>query len=257
MRLVELRVQGQTNGVYLLMEKVKEGLVRNHSGVMSVIRRRDEGPDVKYPSAETDAAGADAAARAFQDLEDQIDGRSAGERLAYLAPRLDLHRYMFFGDWGDEPSFFATQTLVDGQPSPFFTVNAWDADDLLAGCDHPGDVIDDPFGLLGCAEHAFDKALFGRNEISDDEVYRSYVDALAVAIEYFTEERVGAAFDRTASELAPFAVRPELVAVMESWNDLDDVPAAMAEAVAERKNAFAQHRAQLRQRLDDYLATHP
>jgi hypothetical protein len=264
-RLIELRVQGETNGVYILMEKVKESLVRNHSGVMSVIRRRNEGPEVKFPS-EDDGAAAKAAADSFEDLGRGLRGLSATERLAYLAPRLDLHRYMFFvalqsllenGDWGDEPSFFATQTLRDGEPAPFFTVNGWDADDLLAGCDHEDDVIEDPAGLIGCAEHEFDKALFGGDAISDDDVYRTYVDALSMVIDYFTPERVGAAFDRTAAELEPFTRRPDIRAVMEWWSDVDDVPAAMAEAVSDRKLAFAERRALLQERLEAFYADHP
>jgi hypothetical protein len=144
--------------------------------------------------------------------------------------------------------------------APHFLVNGWDPDDVLLGeCAHSG-VLDDAFGMIGCAEHALDKAIFGADrradEVLDDEVYALYVDALEVVLQHLTEERVGAFYDATVDELAPFMDDPQVVAVMPDWSEVDDVAQAVDDLVGERKRAFAERREYLYEQLSAYRASH-
>jgi hypothetical protein len=264
-KMVEVRLDGQTQGVYLLMEQVKEALVRSQSGLRSVIRRRDGSSEVKFPG-DTDVAGQELALADFDNLVDSLQGLTGVERLAAMRPRIDLYRYMNFvalqsiihnADWGDEPTQYAVNSLGAAGPIPFFSINGWDPDDvLLDGCAHD-DVLRDPFELIGCAEFSFEKAFFGNgspnsNSVVDDEVYALYVDTLENALGYFTEERVGAAFEQTAAELVNFSVDPAIVEVMPDFRNQDDVAAAIDAAVLARKEAFAARRAFLVDQLAVY-----
>ena len=130
---------------------------------------------------------------------------------------------------GDDDNAGDARRLGPDGPRPFFFVNGWDPDDvLLDDCAH-SDVIEDPFGLIGCAEHALEKAVFTGsargNEIVDDELYAMYVDALEIVVAELTEERIGALYDESAEELITFAADPAIVEVMPDWRNEDDVPA--------------------------------
>lgn len=267
-RLVEVRVDGSSQGVYLLMEQVKEALIRTESGLMSVVRRRNGAGDVKFPGVD-DPDGQELALDDFDALRNDAEGLSGAARLEHLAPRLDLHRYMFFAavqsaifnaDWADEPTFWATATYGPQGNAPYFQVNGWDPDDVLLGeCAHDA-VLEDPFDLIGCAEHSLDKAIFGADrraeEIVDDEVYALYVEALDVVLSHLTEERVGAFYDAAVAELTPFTQNQEIVDVMPDWRNQDDPLAAVVTLVSERKEAFAERRSHLLEGLASYRATH-
>jgi hypothetical protein len=266
-RLVELRVDGETQGVYLLMEQVKEALVRSQSNLLSVLRRRNEGMEVKFPG-EDDVAGQELATQQFDDMLGAAENLSGPERLQSLAPQLDLHRYMFFvavqsvidnADWGDEPTFFATATLGPNGTAPIFAVNGWDPDDVLLGrCAHD-DVLEDAFGMIGCAEHPLEKAIFAADrqgiEVIDDEVYALYVDALEVVLAALTEEVVNDYYDRTVEELDGFLADPAIVAVMPDWAGVEDPRAAILGLVEQRKQQFAEHRVFLAGQLETYRAS--
>lgn len=267
-KLVELRVDGQSQGAYLLMEQVKEALVRTQAGLMSVVRRRNGAGEVKFPG-DDDPDAQEVALAGFDALRNDIEGLDGSERLAALAPRLDLHRYLFFvavqsvihnADWGDEPTFYGTATFGPEGNAPYFQVNGWDPDDVLLGrCAHEDAVIVDPFGLLGCAEHMLDKAIFGADrraeEVLDDEVYALYVDALEIVLDYVTEERLAHYYDATVAELLPFLENPEVVAVMPDWSDEEDPHGATVDLVRDRMQAFAERREYLREQLMSYRSS--
>jgi hypothetical protein len=266
-KLVELRVDGETQGVYLLMEQVKEALVRTQSNLMAVIRRRVNTPEVKFPGAD-DPTGQEAAFALFDALSGDVEGQTGADRLALLEGRLDWHRYMFFvglqsvifnADWADEPTFYGSGTLDAAGPTAAFLVNGWDPDDILLGeCAHD-DVLSDSFDLIGCAEDELEKAIFGGDrqaeEVIDDEVYALYVDALEVVLATVTEELVASFYAQTVNELAGFMTDPEIIAVMPDWAGLSDPESELADFAAGRVETFAERRAHLLSQVELYLGS--
>jgi hypothetical protein len=268
-RLVEFRIKGQTQGVYLLLENMTDTALRSRAGVASVLRR-DDPVEVKFPDVE-DAAAADLALAQFDALAASWSGVPGGARLEMASSRLELYRFLYYtafnsllenADWGDEPYFVSSSSSRAGGSQPVFRVYGWDADDILKGaCDHPEAVIEDSFGLLGCAEHALELALFdgrppGGAPAADDEVYALYVDVLERTLEYFSEAKVAAAFERTGNELKRFAVDPAITAVMPDWRNVPDAAAAIDERVEDRKAAFRERRNTLVENLAAYRESH-
>lgn len=268
-KLVEFRINGESQGVYLLLENATDTFLRSYAGVVSVLRRGT--PDeVKFPDDE-DAMAVFDARSAFEGVTDGWADLDGAARLEAAEKAIDLRRFFYYvafnsllhnADWGDEPYFVGLASLRDGQPTPAFRVFAWDNDDILkGGCDHARSVADDPFALIGCAEENIELALFGVKSdddptAADDEVYALYVDLLEQTMEHLTEARAGDAFERTAMRLKTFAMDPHIVAAMPEWRDLEDVPAAIDAAVDEKKAAFARRRAEIAENVQIYRASH-
>jgi hypothetical protein len=266
--LVELRINGETQGVYLLIENVTDSLRRRYAGLESVLRR-SQPPEVKFPDEED--VGANAAALAqFDALPAPWVGLSGTDRLQLASSRVDLPRFLYYvafnalldnADWVDEPYFAGLEGFGPNGAETSFRVYGWDADDILeGGCDHPGSVVPDPFGLLGCAEHALELGLFGTRPgggpAVDDEAYARYVDVLEQTSQYLTEERVRSAFRRTAADLAPFAADPRIVEAMPDWRGVADVGSALDAAVVERVASYRLRRSELLGRIRAYRASH-
>ena len=235
--LTELWLDGESRGVYLVIEKPQDALRRTQTGVRSVIRRRfdpeDKPADIKW------ARDGDAAARAEYDaLASGAEGL-AGEALeAYLDARLDLDqllRFMAFhtllrtGDYVDEAYFVATDTVRDGAVQAHFAVSGWDPDDLFSDCHHDGRfAFEDPHGLLYCAEGDLELLVAG-----DATLYARYVEVLAALREELTVARFDATLERTRRDLLPFLDDPAVAAAMTELVDADPstVEPARARAV--------------------------
>ena len=228
--LVELHVDGETQGFYLLVDKVAEALVRDHGPLRSVIRRttdiRGTRPEIKvgYPS--------DAAAHADYDAllanAEELEGNAL---VTLLEDRLDLNAYLRWvafnsavqsGDYIDELWLFATDSLAsDGRTVSRYGVVGWDPDDVFSIC-HDGGIhaIVDPWGLLYCTESVLDHLIF-----DDPEDYRRYVDVL--------DGMLGGVLSADAVAQTPAAVADQVL----PWLESQDIAAAMFERVAHNPEA--------------------
>jgi hypothetical protein len=213
-RAVELTIDGQSNGSYMLLEKYKEELVQDFSRVTSVIRRRNDAagvaPEVKFAAADEPTAIAD-----YEQILPRALQQFSGPALERaLRERMDLDLYLTWvatmtvlgtGDYIDELVFYGTQTRdsVTGAPRTFFTPVAWDPDDTFSPChDLSFNAIVDPNGLLYCAESGFDRLIF-----RDPHLYGLYADALERTIAFITEERFGKALQNGKDQLYPLLER--------------------------------------------------
>ncbi len=210
-RYVELLIDGQTRGVYLLLEKPREELVRDSTGVHDVMRRRfnsnppDDYFESKYSSGEYDAAAV-------------YDSASAG---ANLTEYIDLEEYLRFlalmtayqnGDYIDEIWVVASeQGLAGGTTGLWFQMMAWDNDDLFSECHYSGNhAFTDSYGLIYCAEAAIDHFLLG-----DPMMYAHYVDVLEdVLLRKVPPERFDVAVAATELAIMPLLSRPGVSAAM-------------------------------------------
>ncbi len=219
-RYVELIVDGDTHGVYLLLEKAKEELVRNSSRVRSVMRRSFNKPntyfEVKYAADGDDAA----AITAFADFYAGLAGLAGAELALALGARLDLDSYLRWvalmtayenGDYVDEMLVMSADQLEDGILVDWFEPMGWDNDDLFSPCHYDGTVaVSDDYELVYCAESELDHLMF-----VDPVIYARYVDILEELLtEQVTSARFDAAVEYTAARILPYFERADICAAM-------------------------------------------
>lgn len=184
---------------------------------------------------------------------------------------MDLDRYLAWialmtvlqnGDYVDEMTFYATETCdpANGEPRPYFTPMAWDADDIFSECHELSiNAIFDPAGLLYCTESDFDHFIF-----ADPHIYALYVDALERAIAFATEDRFNEALERTKQMLYPLLERETVRAAdveFQQWvpgaASYEDFTAAIDAEGARLVGKLSESRRTLSDRIAMYRATHP
>lgn len=247
-RFVRLRIAGANAGVYLFIEDVTDTLISERVATGAVIRRRfdpeDKPEDVKHPPAGADA---DAALAAYESLAALVDSEPPEALLVALSERIDLDNYLRWlalmtflqnGDYVDEAFFFGSTEAAGGL---YFRHLGWDSDDLLASCHHGGKfALQDPFGILYCAEADLDHAL-----LASPEVYARFVDHLELLMtDTLAPGTLAALLD---------GVRAELFAVLAD----DDTAAAMVELVEKNPAASTAVGAQadIAANMEAFLAT--
>jgi hypothetical protein len=267
--LVELVINGTSQGVYLLTENVTASLRRRFPGVASVVRRRFwEGKtfgEVKWA-----ADGREAALAMFDGILEGTETVSDADLMGIVRERLNVDQYLRWlavmntlasGDYVDEIYFYAVATLDErGELRYQQAVMGWDQDDILTDCHHGGALaLRDEHGLVTCAESELDKRI-----LANPNVYGRYVEALARTLERLTPERFGRALDVTAARLLEAFGRPETLAAMVELQEHNpagrgpvSLPVARAliqtEATA-LKDRFRRHHGDLAARLGVYRA---
>ena len=265
-RYVELAIDGETRGVYLLVEKADDALARAHSRTSAVLRRRfDRGDD--YVEVEKATGDPAAAAAAWDELMERAAELSGEELEAELAARFDLRGLLTFmalmtafenGDYVDEVWLTGSDARgVDGAVQPRWHLAGWDTDDLFAACHFGGQyAFDDPNGLSYCAEGALERMV-----LSDPFMYDRYVGVLEQLLTELTPERLQEVLDATGAALLPYFERPEICAA--STELLEDHPGAsepdqaqayIRDGLAELREAYAARRALLMDRIDSFRA---
>jgi len=179
-RFVDLYIDGEPRGVYLILQKPVDTLRRDLARLAGVIRRRfdpeDKPEDIDFPD---DEAGRAWAIERYREIVARIDATPPEGLLEALSADLDFDSYLRWlalasylqnGDFVDEVLFYVS----DEAAGPWFRVHGWDSDDLFSACHHSGKfAFDDPHGLTYCIEGDLDRALL----VSED-VYDRYVDIL-------------------------------------------------------------------------------
>jgi hypothetical protein len=262
-RYVELILDGEHRGVYLLVEKSDDALEDGNSRVSSVLRRRDDAPG-DHMEVEKSRGDPAAASGAWDTFEQSLSAYAGEELLAAARDRIDLDRYLVWiglmtalenGDFIDEVLLTATDARsAAGDVPEYWTFTAWDNDDLFSACHHGGNwAIDDPNQLLYCVEGDIDKILF-----ADPVVYAHYTGVTRQLLDRLTPERMQEALDVTGTALLPYFERPEICAAMTEL--LASNPAASDPAEAQRdirehldllQGDYQSRRVLLLTRLDD------
>ncbi len=255
-RYVELLIDNQTRGVYLLLEKPREELVRDNTGVHDVMRRRfnsnppDDYFESKYSSGEYDAATIYDTAAADANLAEHID---LDQYLRFLALMTAYQN----GDYIDEIWVVASeQGLAGGTPGLWFVMMAWDNDDLFSECHYSENhAFSDSYGLVYCAEATIDHFLLG-----DPILYAHYVDVLEdVLLRQVPPERFDTAVAATELAIMPVLARPGVSAAMVRL--VNDNPGAVDPTEAARdvgasldglRNAYRARHALLLERIATY-----
>jgi hypothetical protein len=261
--LVEVAVDGISQGPYLVLEEATDGL-RAHTSALTAVVRRLAGPaggtvpEVRWAAG--NAADAEASYGGILGAAMNLSGRPLETA---LGDRLDLQRYLTWvalmnllgsGRYRDQILFYAAQTTgLDGSAADYHQTMGWDEDDLFAGCRAGGQAIYDPRGLVGCAEAELDRRIF-----TDSLLYTRYAEVLSSVIERTPPERFAAYARATAVRLGPFLERAEVRAGLVELRALD--PRAVDDAAVARglledelallSGQFSAQRAVLDERLE-------
>lgn len=268
-RFVELRINGQTRGVYLLIEKAKEALVDDNARVRAVIRRGFT-PDFTFADVKYTSSTVPEAMNGYASLLSQL-GIPSGEALSStLDDRMDSRAYLTLlatnsllqnGDYVDEHWLTSTEHLrADGTIGDWYTSMGWDPDDIFSGCHYGGGfAYPDPYELAYCAEAEIDDII-----LQDPVTYARYVDMLESLSNELTEDVFDEAADATAAGLVYYLQQPGIAAAMTELLQANpgaaDPMVAEAEIVAATsslKTSFAARRQLLIDRVAEYRLLNP
>ncbi|MEM7152263.1 MAG: CotH kinase family protein [Myxococcota bacterium] len=268
-RLVELRLDGQSRGIYLLMEKAKEALVQDSARVRSVIRRGFSGgstfADVKH-SATTDQEAAEAYDALLAELylpSGDALSVTLDERLdssAYLR-QLAMNTLLRNGDYVDENWLVSTDYLhADGTVGDWYSFMSWDPDDIFSNCHYGGAfAYADPYDIAYCAEAELDEII-----LRDPVTYGRFIDVVELVSEQVSEAVFDEAVDATAADLVYYLQQPGIAPAMTEL--LQSNPAATDPAVAQQdvldtaeslKQDYAARRQLIADRVAAYRLLHP
>lgn len=259
-RFVELEIDHESAGVYLLIEKADHALLRARPEGDAVLRRRfDDGREwAEVAAARGDR---DAPLDAWAAFLASLDGLTGRDLEVALERQIDLDQFLSWlalmsllgnGDYVDELWIVAGGTR-DGGPARW-TFAGWDNDDLFSDCHYGGEFA---FAdrLSYCADGALEKHL-----LADPYVYRRYVDTLERVITELTPAALAAALDRTGGALLPYFERPEICAAMIELlepappepRDCGSAQREIRRQMERLERLFTSRRRQLIQRIADY-----
>ncbi len=262
-RYVELTLDGEEGGVYLLIEKSDDALERDSSRMSAVLRRRFDAPGDHMEVEKSRGDPADAS-REWKDFQTQLAALSGDELLAAAGDRMDLDRLLTWvalwsalenGDYVDEILLTATDArAAGGGVRAWWSFTGWDNDDLYEGCHYSGRfAMVDPNDILYCVEGEVEKIL-----LADPDGYDHFLDLLADLLDRVTPEHMQDALDRTGSALLPWFERPEICAAMTEL--VGENPAATDPTEAQRdirehldqfRDEYESRRSLLLQRIGD------
>ena len=261
-RFVELVVDDEHRGIYLLVEKPQDAFRDANSRVQSVVRRNNDSkghsPSVKYAHESKDQARDD-----YQALLDRLTSATGSELTDAAAMSMDIDQYLRWialmtllrnGDYIDEVYFVATQTLdASLEPTDFYTIVSWDPDDLFSRCHGGGQyAIDDPNGLLFCTESVIDHSMF-----ADSQFYTRYVTVLESVLDEISQDIFDAALDETVAHLDTYfqseVIRMAMIEIHDGdWQEpprYEEVMGAITEAAVEMKRKVADRHSELREAI--------
>jgi hypothetical protein len=211
--------------------------------------------------------GESKALASYERIVTGLAGLKGKALLQALRATLDLDQFLRWlalmsvlenGDYVDELIFYATDSVgADGKPSLYYSVMGWDPDDLFSNCHHQGRfAIDDPHGLLYCAEGVLEHRIF-----EDALVYERYVSVLEEVMTQVDQERFERALDATLKEVLPFfaknAIRDAMVEFLEGHPDATsdaEAKRVIQAAATQMKERFAARSQLLRERIAAYRA---
>lgn len=191
-RVVTVRMNSDTLGTYLLIERTEDALVRREESTEFVLRRRN-GPayDVKYyePKAGEHQLTRGDYVTSYETLHLLNTLYEGEELLGALEKRMDLTAYLRLqglnlvlanGDYCDELFYSGSARFREGEWLPYFTFSVWDFGELFT-VPHGGNFT--PGSLIFCNENRFDRMI--ENE---PVLYRRYCEQLRWVLDSLVNE---------------------------------------------------------------------
>jgi hypothetical protein len=209
---VELVIDGESHGVFMLMEKPHEAAKRDHARALGQIRRNHE-IESDPLGVKIFKDGAEWIVQEYEDLLPTAENTSGEEMVAELRRRMAFDHYLRFvatmtalmnSDYGDEVRFLATERI--GSPGALWEISAWDPEDMLRlTCVWDAYTLHDPTGLVWCAEGWLEQEV-----LADPVAHRMYAEILRAVLADLTVERFDEALANARARLAPFMQDPAI-----------------------------------------------
>jgi hypothetical protein len=234
-RFIELIIDGESRGIYLLMEKSPEALYQDNIAISSVVRTRFRSRvrtlEAKYSSATKTNAVWDL----FFSFS-ELDALDDFEQVQLLEKKLDIDQFMRHlastsvlrnGDYFDELWYQQNSVYrADGMPGFQYTIMKWDPAEVFHNC-HFGNTftIPDPWGLTYCVE-----SRIGATIIKNPLLFDRY----AVILENLLNSELGPqsfsnAILGTRDALIKRLNGPDIIKHMVSFHDQPDKLASVEE----------------------------
>jgi hypothetical protein len=154
-----VHINGELQGVYLLVENPEKAILRTHQNIAGVYRRTMHGFDTKYEAPQV------ADQSHIQGLVEIMSKLKGPQRVAALDLSMDIDAYLTWlafnsafknADSVDEIFYYVV--ISDQYPKGRIELMAWDCDDILAqGPSHPRRVVKHPL-FFGC-ENKLDRII--------------------------------------------------------------------------------------------------
>jgi spore coat protein H len=258
-RFVELRINGDTQGIYLLMEDPEQYYLEN--GSEFILRRGyyNSIADAEYSPSYQNIPRENYETR-FKEIYSSLTSLQGEALYNALNERLDLEQYfrkmgidylLQNGDYTDEVYLYA----LLHQDKPRFSIIPWDYDDLFRSYPHEVGLTWGTGRLLGDRHYAThqdildeigDKMIFSIEDDLDYSIaidpylYARYESTLVAMLEKMDLEDIDAIFEQVRSELIPFYYQEELVA--QSRFDQHETSFSIWEENMEEKKTFIKER---------------
>ena len=228
-RFVELVIDGQTRGIYRLMEKLREGLQRHNARVSAVMRRgypvagRDA-YEVVYPQTPVDIA---AALKRWTDFEAEIEPLAGDPLVSTVKEKMDLDQYTRYlanqtilqcGDYPDELYFLGTeQANGKGQVAETYRIAPWDPEGYTPCHSGGNNAWPDAWGLAYCAEARLDFKI-----LPDPTIYGMFVANIEAQLNGpVTQAKMSDALTATKTALQAMLVDPALCAANTEFKSIN------------------------------------
>lgn len=252
---VEVLLNNETQGVYLIMEKRDEELLKDSARLRGVIRRWYGGAplsDVEY----TSTGNPEDVSAAFEAL--LVQNVSNADLPAYLRERMDLDLHLYWmglnslmqnADTTDECFFVSTESIgPDGNPTDYFRVMSWDPEDIQGLCRSLG-LFRADYGLTFCQMNAFERRL-----IRHPEIFSDYVDILKKLMTEVTPEYFQSVLDQAREQLFPLLERTGVAAalLMPGVEDAATAKQSVQDLMDKSQQTFAARYVELKNNLQAY-----
>lgn len=219
----EVKINGDTEGLYLLMEKPHEYMMKENGSPCMIRKRGSMGvKDVKYKAKKTPFDKQDFI-QAFFQIYNPTENHQGEDFYLSLSRQIDLAAYFdwlgfnFFilnGDYLDELFLYAH---ADSQ-SIKYGVLPWDYDDILfENAHHQGSNISQK-GWQGKFIYS-GKEAFDRKLVQDKFIHSKYLHRLNQILQHLSPEKIQQIFQEVYEELHPFYQDSDLIAM--SSHDLN------------------------------------
>jgi hypothetical protein len=266
-RLIELVLDQESQGVYMLLEKPAEVIPREQPGVNAVIRRDFTPPhavmDIKYARIDESIISGNYV-NAFLDIDHLADA----EQIDALEKVLDIDQFITHlasatilrnGDYIDELWFIEYQYLrKNGDIGYRYRIAKWDPEDTFRPCHHSGEfAYKDKWEIAFCVESDIGKAI-----LSNRVLYRLFIDKIEQLLSTsLSLERFKAEINNTVNLLADKFRSDSTALAMERLQRHEGplVGEAMVSVISafadELINLYIERRAILTERISFYRAS--
>jgi hypothetical protein len=235
-RYVELVIDGESWGIYLLLEKAPEALLRKHGDIISVLRtrfgRHEAIIETKFTAQSNNKAMGD-----LYHLFAQAGNLGGKELTDYLESRIDIDQILTHlavasilqnGDYIDELWFIQHLRLNSERELTYiYSLMKWDPEDILSGCHYKGKfALQDSWGLTYCVESVLGKAVINNPE---------FFDRYTTVLERIMNDELGpgkftSAVNEARDLLSEMILNQETLLKMRNFNEVEGITSTPDEA---------------------------